>query len=212
MQPEVDATEIYLQGFAYWTKPNGGSELCMVIGSDLLDDNALGLLEDLQQRPDLRQKLTEPGAIVIDQSEFARLGIEQVGDTAKISEQNVRVVGTLRGVKSLAGPYVFCSRETARPLLHLSSQQTTYVLARCSDPDAVVNRLNNDYGPGFKITDRTVASLRDSGVPQAVLARLDVLKDRKFKTRKLLSSELAAHPDEGGAEGPSEAHPGLRKK
>src|SRR5579884_220286 len=29
-QPEVDRTEVYLQGFAYWSKPNGGTELCMV--------------------------------------------------------------------------------------------------------------------------------------------------------------------------------------
>src|SRR5947208_9905966 len=35
MQPEVKDCEIYLQGFAYWSKPAGGSELCMVIGSRL---------------------------------------------------------------------------------------------------------------------------------------------------------------------------------
>src|SRR5438094_5822990 len=34
-QPEVDRAEIYYQGFAYWSKPQGGSELCMVIGSGL---------------------------------------------------------------------------------------------------------------------------------------------------------------------------------
>src|SRR4051794_18252497 len=31
-QPEVTDCEIYLQGFSYWSKPSGGSELCMVIG------------------------------------------------------------------------------------------------------------------------------------------------------------------------------------
>ena len=31
--PEVARTEIYIQGFAYWTKKRGGNELCMVIGS-----------------------------------------------------------------------------------------------------------------------------------------------------------------------------------
>src|SRR5207302_9998170 len=32
-QPEVERAEIYMQGFAYWSKPRGGNELCMVIGS-----------------------------------------------------------------------------------------------------------------------------------------------------------------------------------
>lgn len=144
IQPEVERTEIYLQGFAYWTKPGGGSELCMVIGSSLEDD-ALGLLSDLRERPALRKLLTEPGAIVIDESEFGRLGVSKVGDMAKIADYNVRVVGTIRGVKSLAGPYVFCSRETARPFLHLRPDQTTYVLASSRNPDAVVERLNRAY-------------------------------------------------------------------
>src|SRR5262245_61031344 len=29
-QPEIERCEIYMQGFAYWTKKNGGTELCMV--------------------------------------------------------------------------------------------------------------------------------------------------------------------------------------
>src|SRR3954454_5339004 len=31
VQPEIENCEIYLQGFAFWAKPHGGSELCMVI-------------------------------------------------------------------------------------------------------------------------------------------------------------------------------------
>jgi len=34
-QPEGEHCEIFLQGFAYWSKPDGGTELCMVIGSRL---------------------------------------------------------------------------------------------------------------------------------------------------------------------------------
>ena len=36
-QPEVAQCEVYLQGFSYWAKPAGGTELCMVIGSRLGD-------------------------------------------------------------------------------------------------------------------------------------------------------------------------------
>jgi putative ABC transport system permease protein len=142
--PELTAPEIYVQGFAYWGKPDGGSELCIVIGSRL-DKDALGAIDELT--PEMRMRLTEPGTIVVDQSELARLGLKGVGDRAEISGQRVRVVGLLHGVKSLAGPYIFCSISTARPLVRLTSDQTTYLLARCRTPvetPAVVEKLR-DY-------------------------------------------------------------------
>src|SRR5438105_12804384 len=45
-QPGVIAPEIFLQGFTYWCKPNGGSELCAVIGSRL-EENSLGAMDEL---------------------------------------------------------------------------------------------------------------------------------------------------------------------
>jgi putative ABC transport system permease protein len=140
-QPEVETVELFLQGFAYWGKPNGGSELCVVIGSRLERDS-LGAIEELT--PELRRLLTEPGSIVVDESELGRLGITGVGDVAEIFGHRVRVVGLVHGLKSLAGPYIFCSSGTARPLLRLLPEQTTYVLARChnhADAGRVVERL-----------------------------------------------------------------------
>src|ERR1700722_19310347 len=61
VQPEVERTEIYLQGFAYWSKPDGGTELCMVIGSGLERDS-LGKVAELT--PEMCEKLTEDEAIV----------------------------------------------------------------------------------------------------------------------------------------------------
>ena len=139
--PEVEQAEIYLQGFTYWSKLNGGTELAMVIGCQL-DDAALGSVNELT--PDLRARLTEPGAIVVDEKELDRLGIYGIGDIAEVSGRRVRVVGLVKGLKSLAGPYVFCSLRTARSLLRMSPDQTTYVLAKCRNPadaPAVVERL-----------------------------------------------------------------------
>src|SRR5262249_50407729 len=119
-QPEVERAEIFLQGFMHWTKPKGGSELCIIIGSRL-EDGALGALRELT--PGLRSRLTEPGAIVVDEGELDRLGITGVGDTAEITGQRVRVVGLVRGLRSLSGPYVFCSLTTARALLRMPSDQ-----------------------------------------------------------------------------------------
>src|SRR4051794_11350557 len=72
---EVVETECYLYGFSYWRKPQGGSEVCCVIGSRL-HEGALGAISDLTPR--MRTLLTEPGAVVIDESERDRLGVSGV--------------------------------------------------------------------------------------------------------------------------------------
>src|SRR5262249_38423928 len=94
-EPGVEPPEIFIEGFAYWVKPKGGSELCIVMGSRLEDD-ALGWINELTAEK--RAKLTEPGSIVVDESEFDRLGITKIGDTAEISGQRVKVVDTIKGV------------------------------------------------------------------------------------------------------------------
>jgi putative ABC transport system permease protein len=144
-QPEVERCEVYLQGFAYWSKKTGSTELCMVIGSRL-SDGSLGAVKNLTA--DLRARLTEPGAIVIDESDKDRLGVKNLYDMAEVSGNRVRVVGFTTGLKSLAGPYVFCSVNTARPLLRLLPDQVTYVLGKCktnADAQRVVARLRKQY-------------------------------------------------------------------
>jgi len=119
----------------------------MVVGARLAEDS-LGAVEPLRADPDKMAMLTEPGTIIIDESDKARLGVEKVGDFAEISGVRVRVVDFTKGVKSLAGPYVFCSITTARPLLRLLPDQITYVLGKCKDPNdsaKVVERLRGDY-------------------------------------------------------------------
>jgi putative ABC transport system permease protein len=129
--PEVERTEIYMQGFAYWSKPNGGIELCMVIGCGLEPDS-LGKVKELT--PEMCEALTEDEAIVIDESDMGRLGIKQIGDTAEITGRRVRVVGLTKGLKSLAGPYVFCKRSMAQERLRMLPGQCTYILAKCHNP------------------------------------------------------------------------------
>jgi putative ABC transport system permease protein len=139
--PEVDSIEPFLEGFGYWDKPIGGMELCLIIGSRL-GPGALGPVQQLTAEH--RSLLAEPGNVVVDEGEFARLGIGQIGDTAEVVGKRVRVVGTVRGLRSLAGPYVFCSLDTARMLLRPPEGQVTFLLARCrnkEDAEKVVTRL-----------------------------------------------------------------------
>jgi putative ABC transport system permease protein len=163
-RPEVERTEVYLQGFAYWSKKKGdqrgGMELCMVIGSRLGDDS-LGAVDFLTREK--RAKLTEPGAIIMDESDKEKLGVSKVGDTAEVSGTRVKVVDFTQGVRSLAGPYVFCSIDTARPMLRLSGDQVTYVLAKCrnkEDAPKVAKRLQEKYEDKASVMTKEEFSLR----------------------------------------------------
>jgi putative ABC transport system permease protein len=151
-QPEIEKSEVYIQGFAYWSRPNGGAELCMVVGGrldlDHPDERPMGMVKELT--PEMRCKLQEPGAVICDDSEKKRLDIKKVGDIAEVSGCRVRVVGMVHGLKSIAGPFIFCSVDTARRLLSRQGMNHTYyVLAQLkkdhkNDAQSVVSRLNSD--------------------------------------------------------------------
>jgi putative ABC transport system permease protein len=190
-QPEIKRCEVYLQGFAYWAKKTGGTELCMVIGSRLSDD-ALGAVEELTHEH--RALLAEQGAIVIDESDMERLGVKAIGDTAEVSNVRVKVVGLTRGLRSLAGPYVFCSVETARPLLRLLPGQVTYVLGECERPEeakTVAERLekqfgNDDFRPNG-VLQLFLSSLRPESKNADGLEQCAALKDRDQREACLLA-------------------------
>src|ERR1019366_5288724 len=139
--PEVERTEPYMEGFSYWKKPTGGMELVLVIGTRL-GPESIGAIKQLTT--ELRTRLSEPSSVVIDEGEFGRLGITKVGDTAKIFGKRVRVVGTVTGLRSLAGPYLFCSLDSARSILRPPADQCTFILAKCynkEDAPKVVQEL-----------------------------------------------------------------------
>ncbi|HKB01239.1 MAG TPA: ABC transporter permease [Gemmataceae bacterium] len=155
--PRVQTVEPYYQAFASWIKPDGGSELILLIGTSL-EPESLGAVNQITQ--EMRDALTEPFAIVIDESEKRRLGVSGVGDHAEINKLRVRVVGETKGLKSLAGPFVFCSRDTARLLLRNMTPRghVTYFLVRCHHPEdaePLVEQLNKDYGERHDMTVMT---------------------------------------------------------
>ena len=163
IQPEVVRVEPYILDYSRWYKPGGGLELCVVVGCRLAPDS-LGGVDRLT--PSDRLLLEEPGAVIVDSSDLERLGIEGVGARAEVNKHAVRVVGLTKGLKSLTGPYVFCSLQTARILLFLGPatdpDQITYVLAKCRSPDDaphVVARLRQEYADVSTFT-RDELSLR----------------------------------------------------
>jgi putative ABC transport system permease protein len=148
-QPGVERVETSIMGFGLWTLRSNGArpktltEVCMVIGTDL-DRTSIALLEPLRRQPHLTAMLAEPMTVLIDESDKGKLGVHTVGETADILGNSVRVIGFVKGLKSLGGAYVFCSTQTARTALHQWADHKTYILAKCKSKAAaakVVERL-----------------------------------------------------------------------
>ena len=153
----VAAVEPCYNAYASLIKPDGGSELCIVIGT-CLEDNSMGAVRELTH--DMRDLLTEPNTIVIDRTECQRLGVKDVGEYVEINKVRVRIVGMTQGLKSLAGPYAFCSRDTAKLLLRNMTPRghVTYFLVRCRNPaqaESLVADLNKEYGDRHDMTVMT---------------------------------------------------------
>jgi putative ABC transport system permease protein len=145
-QPEVDRVEKYIIWLMMADKPGSQRSICLVIGTRM-DEGSLGAVPQLS--PELRAKLSEPGSVVVDESDREKLGFTAIGDYAEVLRHRIRLVGTVHNVRSLAAPYLFCSVETAQRMVGLqSSGQTTYLLASCHNPadaPAVAERLRRAY-------------------------------------------------------------------
>lgn len=143
-QPETAVADEYIQGFSYWKTPTGATELVIVIGCNL-EDGALGPSEKLPH--DLKVLLTEPNSVVLDTKDAKRLDITAYGQEGEVAGQTVRVCGFTHGMGSISGPYVVTSLTTARKLLRLRNDQTTYLLARCKNPKdaAALTAKLNEY-------------------------------------------------------------------
>ncbi len=137
-EPGVERVETSIVGFSLWTHSGSGSaatqEVITVVGSRLHPDS-LGAVEAVRASPELLEKLAEPLTVALDERDLHRLGVRQLGDQAEVIGRRVRVVGIVKGYRSLGGPYVFCSVETARALLKYPRGECSYVLARCKSPE-----------------------------------------------------------------------------
>ncbi|WP_410211408.1 ABC transporter permease [Aquirhabdus sp.] len=107
-----------------------------------------GMMFDHILPPDLRQRLLEPNAVIVDRADIDTLGVV-VGDDAWIDGKKVHVVATISGLRALGGVNVIASEQTAQML---NSSGTTYLIARIFHPDqiaSVIQRLSHHttFGP-----------------------------------------------------------------
>lgn len=145
----VRSVELYFANFGNFTKPStGGTELCFLLGQ-VLDDGSAGAAKLLTKEQ--REALTMRYAIIVDESDVKRLGLDSPDGKPKINGKEVTLVGTVKGLKSLAAPWVFCSLDTARQLLGMlyPADHATYLLARTDSPERakqIAKELREQYG------------------------------------------------------------------
>ena len=137
-QPEIERAEIAVLGFALWTRVGDSaaanvSEVCTVVGTRL-DPHSLAAVEAVRSDPDLLARLSVLGAVAVDESDLGKLGIRGADETAEIMGRVVRVVGVVKGYRSLGGPYLFCSIDTARMILLYKADEATYLVGKTRDP------------------------------------------------------------------------------
>jgi putative ABC transport system permease protein len=150
MDPAVQRVEPYLWVDGDWRGPRETGGVSVFVSG--IDTRADGLMFSRVLPADLRARLAEPDAIVVDRSALDELGVD-VGQTATINGQRVRVVGISSGLRALGGVNVLCSLDTARRLDNDSADDgPTYLLAKLHDPaqaDAVARRLRGStaFGP-----------------------------------------------------------------
>lgn len=144
--PGVARAERVVMNFAQFKLADGGDLGVQVVGIDLPPGrrSLLAPWNVIAGDPD---RLSEPGAIVIDRSEYPKLKIDRVGHTTEISGVRAEVVAMTRGIRSFTtSPIVFTDVRTARSFLpQLGGEPVTYVLVeveRGSDVAAVKARID----------------------------------------------------------------------
>jgi len=148
--PEVERTEDCQLSLGLFHKPGQGAhEACLLVGTRI-DQSSLGALAQLT--PALRERLREPGAVVVDEWDLPVLGLTTgVDENVEINGRRARVVGTVRGYQGLNFVWVFCSLSTAKMLRPETGRQadlTTFGLVKCHNPEQaaqVADRLRNAY-------------------------------------------------------------------
>lgn len=142
----VERAERVLMNFAQFKLRDGGDLGVQIVGVEASPGHSplLGPWNIVDGAPD---RLSEPGAIVVDRSEYAKLQIDRVGTTSEISGVRAHVVALTEGIRSFTtSPIVFTDIRTARSYMpQLGSSAVTYVLVKVApgvDVEVVRQRIN----------------------------------------------------------------------
>jgi putative ABC transport system permease protein len=136
--PGVRRAERVLINFAQFKLAHGGDLGVQVVGVDTRVGEVPMLAPWNVVEGDAR-RLPEPGAIVVDTTEYGKLHIDRIGHTTEVSGVRAEVVALTRGIRSFTtSPIVFTDLRTARSFLpQLGPEAVTYVLVDVEDGEDV---------------------------------------------------------------------------
>lgn len=165
MDPAVARVEAFRWGDGDWrARPGQGAVSISVSG---IDASAAGLLFARALAPGLRQRLQQPGSVIVDSADLGKLGVA-VGERAQLNGHTVQVVAAVAGLRSLGGVNVLTSLETAARLQTSDppDERVAYYVLRLKDAvqaPAVQARLQAEgQRHGFEVWAAPVLASRAS--------------------------------------------------
>lgn len=152
MDPDIATVEPYVWVEGDWRGQDNQQGAVSVFVSGV--ETAAGSMMFSRVLPDdLRQRLREPGAVIVDRADLEQLNVE-IGGMAWINGRPVHVVGAVTGLRGLGGVNVLTSLDSARVLDASASGpgSATYFVAKLRKPeqvDAVQARIQSEpaFGP-----------------------------------------------------------------
>lgn len=151
MDPDVTDVEPYQWVESDW-HPAGATGSTVGVFVSGIRTQAEGMLFSELLPNGMRQRLDEPGAVIVDRADLDQLGVV-IGGRGDIGGQPVRVIAALPGLRALGGVNVLASLDTARRIAGADVPRgATYYVARVRngvDAATVRARLQPDraFGP-----------------------------------------------------------------
>ena len=145
--PGVASVDPYMVQFAFWRRPDGGTESVIMTGFDLASGRGApwNLVEGQVEN------LAMPDSVIADRLFLDKLGVARLGDTVEINNRRARLVGITEGIRTFTqSPYVFTSHAQAQRYTFFRPDQTTYLLVKLApgaDRDAVQAVLSERLSP-----------------------------------------------------------------
>lgn len=129
--PEVESATRLIVRFITLRKPNGGSELVILVGFD--PRTGVGAPWNITDG-DINA-LMEPGAIMFDRLYMRKLAVQGIGDEVEIGPRKARVVGFTSGIRTFTqSPYVFTTYNNALRFVDLPDGHSSFVVLKLKDP------------------------------------------------------------------------------
>ena len=142
----VARAERLLVNFAQFKLPDGGDLGVQMIGVETTRGRR-ALLEPWNVVAGDPHRLAEPGAVVLDRTEYDKLKIDRIGHATEITGVRAELVALTDGIRSFTtSPIVFADLRSARSYLpQLGPDAVTFVLVEVQpglDPAVVQARIN----------------------------------------------------------------------